>query len=118
MKRFGLYIHIPFCKAKCPYCDFYSVKYTEEQAEAYTEAVLKAMEQAPEQEAVLDTIYFGGGTPVLMGAKRLLAMVNKAKACFAVSEDCEITVMGFDVRLILRSIENDIIKYEFSMLKI
>ena len=92
MKRFGLYIHIPFCKAKCPYCDFYSVKFNEEQADAYTKAVLRAIEQTPKQEGVLDTIYFGGGTPVLMGAKRLLAMVDKAKECFAVSEDCEITL--------------------------
>jgi len=92
MKRFGLYIHIPFCKAKCPYCDFYSVKFIEKQADDYTKAVFRAMEQAPKQEALLDTIYFGGGTPVLMGAQRLLAMLNKAKACFHVTEDCEITL--------------------------
>ncbi len=92
MKRFGLYIHIPFCKAKCPYCDFYSVKYTEEQADAYTKAVLTAMEQSPKQEGKLDTIYFGGGTPVLMGAKRLLSMIDKARSCFTMTDDCEITL--------------------------
>ncbi len=91
-KSFGLYIHIPFCKAKCPYCDFYSVPFTEEQANDYTEAVLRAMEQAPRKDAPVDSIYFGGGTPVLLGAKRLLAMVEQAKNVFSVSEDCEITL--------------------------
>lgn len=89
---FGLYIHIPFCKAKCPYCDFYSVKFTEEQANAYTEAVLRALRQAPQQDGIVDSIYFGGGTPVLLGAERLLSMVMAAKQCFPVSEDCEITL--------------------------
>ena len=89
---FGLYIHIPFCKAKCPYCDFYSVKFTEEQANAYTEAVLRALRQAPQQDGMVDSIYFGGGTPVLLGAERLLSMVMAAKQRFPVSEDCEITL--------------------------
>lgn len=89
---FGLYIHIPFCKAKCPYCDFYSVKFTEEQADAYTEAVLRAMRQAPQQDGIVDSIYFGGGTPVLLGAERLLSMIVAAKQRFSVSEDCEITL--------------------------
>ncbi len=92
MNSFGLYIHIPFCKAKCPYCDFYSVKFTEEQAEAYTAAVLRAMPLAPERDDPLDSIYFGGGTPVLLGAKRLLAMVEAARSRFSVTEDCEITL--------------------------
>ncbi len=92
MKTFGLYLHIPFCKAKCPYCDFYSVKFTEEQAGAYTAAVLRAMELAPKTELSVDSIYFGGGTPVLLGAERLLSMVAAARKQFAVTEDCEITL--------------------------
>lgn len=91
-KTFGLYIHIPFCKAKCPYCDFYSVKFTEEQADAYTGAVLSALQQAPKQDGIVDSIYFGGGTPVLLGARRLLSMVTEIKQHFIVSEDCEITL--------------------------
>lgn len=91
-KTFGLYIHIPFCKTKCPYCDFYSVKFTEEQADTYTEAVLRALQQAPKQDGIVDSIYFGGGTPILLGAKRLLSMVTAIKQHFIVSKDCEITV--------------------------
>lgn len=89
---FGLYIHIPFCRAKCPYCDFYSVTYSEEAADRYTEAVLRAIKSSPKQDMPVDSIYFGGGTPVLMGAKRLLAMVNAAKDSFSVTDDCEITL--------------------------
>ena len=91
-KSFGLYIHIPFCKAKCPYCDFYSVPFTEKQADDYTEAVLRAIQQAPRKDAPVDSIYFGGGTPVLLGAKRLLSMVEQARKIFSVSNDCEITL--------------------------
>lgn len=93
MKRsFGLYIHIPFCRAKCPYCDFYSVPFQDVLADRYTEAVLRAIRYASETERPLDSIYFGGGTPVLMGAERLLKICDAVKGKFHVSEDCEITL--------------------------
>lgn len=91
-QTFGLYIHIPFCKAKCPYCDFYSVTYSEEQANAYTAAVLRSLQLAPKRNDSLDSIYFGGGTPVLLSASRLLSIVEAAKEHFSVSTDCEITL--------------------------
>lgn len=59
----GLYIHIPFCLSKCPYCDFYSVKYGAEAAKRYSEAVLKNLKNHNEK---YDTVYFGGGTPILL----------------------------------------------------
>lgn len=108
-KSFGLYIHIPFCRAKCPYCDFYSVRFTEEQANQYTEAVLRCIALAPKKEQMLDSIYFGGGTPVLLGAKRLLSMVNAAKSAYHVSQNCEITLeanpaaMTFEELCLLRT---------------
>ena len=93
MKRsFGLYIHIPFCRAKCPYCDFYSVAFREESADRYTDAVLRAISYAPDTELPLDSVYFGGGTPVLMGAKRLLSICDAVRKKFHVSSDCEITL--------------------------
>ena len=93
MKRsIGLYIHVPFCRAKCPYCDFYSVTFSEEQADRYTEAVIRAIEYSPNQELPMDSIYFGGGTPVLLGAQRLLALCDAAKKKFCVTDDCEITL--------------------------
>ncbi len=93
MKRsVGLYIHIPFCRAKCPYCDFYSVTFREDLADRYTEAVVRAIACTEEAEVPVDSIYFGGGTPVLMGAERLLRMCAAARQKFSVSEDCEITL--------------------------
>ncbi|MCL2108598.1 MAG: radical SAM family heme chaperone HemW [Oscillospiraceae bacterium] len=56
----GLYIHIPFCLQKCPYCDFYSVAYDNSAAYAYADAVIRNVLHYNER---YDTIYFGGGTP-------------------------------------------------------
>ena len=91
-ESFGLYIHVPFCRSKCPYCDFYSLRFEEEKAERYTEAVLRALACAPKKDQPVDSVYFGGGTPILLGARRLLAILNAARENFSLSEDCEITV--------------------------
>ncbi len=68
----GLYIHVPFCRKKCPYCDFYSVGYREELAEQYADAVIRNLRYYDED---YDTVYFGGGTPILMARQipRILA---------------------------------------------
>lgn len=59
----GLYIHVPFCRRKCPYCDFYSTGYSEELAGQYAEAVIRNLRYYDER---YDTVYFGGGTPILL----------------------------------------------------
>ena len=59
----GLYIHIPFCRKKCPYCDFYSTGYTNELAEQYAKAVRRNLRY---YDGHYDTVYFGGGTPILL----------------------------------------------------
>ena len=64
----GIYIHVPFCAKKCPYCDFYSCRYTKEDAELYTNAIIRDIEQLTEKLQA-DTIYFGGGTPSLISYK-------------------------------------------------
>uniref|UniRef100_UPI003FF0FD98 radical SAM protein n=1 Tax=Eubacterium sp. TaxID=142586 RepID=UPI003FF0FD98 len=53
----GLYIHIPFCKSKCPYCDFYSVKYDKALSEKYADELIKTM---ADNSGEFDTVYFGG----------------------------------------------------------
>lgn len=80
----GLYIHIPFCLAKCPYCDFYSVQYSRSLAEEYKGAVIRNLQKYSE---TFDTVYFGGGTPVLLAEEisGILKAVNT-------SENAEITV--------------------------
>lgn len=89
----GLYLHIPFCRgSKCPYCDFYSLPFDDSLAEAYVAALLWAMEHQPFYLSGLDSVYFGGGTPSLLGAKRLTLLLERAAACFGLARSCEITL--------------------------
>lgn len=92
MLGIGLYIHIPFCAAKCAYCNFYSMTMTDELADQYTMAAMRALEQQPFGQRAVDTVYFGGGTPLLLGAKRLSTIFEKACKIFRVSLDGEITL--------------------------
>ena len=64
----GLYIHIPFCLSKCPYCDFYSVAFDGDTANRYKDAVIRNLRYYLSQDENLrfDTVYFGGGTPILL----------------------------------------------------
>lgn len=59
----GLYIHVPFCLTKCPYCDFYSVNFSHKTAEEYARAVIRNLKRYDE---TFCTVYFGGGTPILL----------------------------------------------------
>lgn len=59
----GLYIHVPFCLSKCPYCDFYSTTFSDITAERYAAAVVRNLKRYDEP---FDTVYFGGGTPILL----------------------------------------------------
>jgi len=86
----GLYIHVPFCISKCPYCDFYSVTTADDSLkDAYTDEVCKRLAALPDVKA--DTLYFGGGTPSLLGGKRLARIVTLAKDRF-LTDDAEITL--------------------------
>jgi len=88
----GLYLHIPFCRNKCPYCDFYSVPFVEELADAYIHTLVRAMQAHPFGELRADTLYLGGGTPSLLGAARLTAILESSVRHFGLSDDCEITL--------------------------
>lgn len=88
----GLYLHIPFCKRKCHYCNFYSlasVKYKPELVEALIREV--ELQKNYLQGEVLESIYFGGGTPSLLDAKELEIIFDKIYANFPVKENAEIT---------------------------
>lgn len=69
-KTLGLYIHIPFCISKCPYCDFYSGT-DDSLMGRYTDALVLHMEDYSESASSydVDTVYFGGGTPTSMPAR-------------------------------------------------
>ena len=88
----ALYIHIPFCERKCPYCDFYSVAADEALMDAYTEAAIRSIGRAPYALAPLDTVYFGGGTPSVLGGRRLSRILEAADARFGIASGAEITV--------------------------
>ncbi len=91
MKNIGLYIHIPFCKSKCPYCDFYSMRANEEAFDKYTDAVLKSLVQwSNKLRRKADTLYLGGGTPSLIGGENIAKIIKKATELFGI--DGEITV--------------------------
>ena len=93
-KPLGLYLHIPFCKSKCAYCDFYSLPHSEEKMDAYTAALIRHLEEvAPRCAAhTADTVYFGGGTPSYLGEKRLTKLLKTVKKRYHVAADAEITL--------------------------
>lgn len=83
----GLYIHIPFCLSKCPYCDFYSLKYDRKTAQKYKTAVIGNLKAI--NGIKFDTVYFGGGTPILLWSEicEILYAVGDG-----ISENTEITI--------------------------
>lgn len=86
----GLYIHIPFCKSKCPYCDFYSMKYNENIAKDYVDRLKKEFEKY--RGAEFDTVYFGGGTPSILPPEMIADIINSANKNFKISASSEITI--------------------------
>ena len=90
----GLYIHIPFCMAKCAYCDFYSLARSESRMDAYVAALRSSLRGAAPKAAAytVDTVYFGGGTPSFLGAARLCAVLETVFGSFSVASDAEITL--------------------------
>src|SRR5712691_9220683 len=73
MNHAGVYIHIPFCRSRCSYCDFATGMYEGELAERYVQAVVSEIVKWSEVEIprAVDTIYFGGGTPSLLAPAQI-----------------------------------------------
>ena len=94
----GLYIHVPFCEVKCSYCHFAIDPGLPSGArqERYATAVLLEMQRraatVPPRGGAADTLYFGGGTPSLLGASHLGAMVQRARDLFALRPSAEVTI--------------------------
>lgn len=94
MKNLGIYIHIPFCKKKCEYCDFISFSGIEEKQEKYTEALILDIKNSALQvkDYEVDTIYFGGGTPSYIQSKYIVQILNAIKQNYNLKENAEITI--------------------------
>ena len=93
-KSLGIYVHIPFCRSKCQYCDFYSLADQDHHAmDAYLRAICTHIKEsgplAPGYR--VDTIYFGGGTPTHFGASGLAAILTAIRSAFEVNPRAEIT---------------------------
>lgn len=88
----GLYLHVPFCGKKCPYCDFYSGAASVSSMDAYTAKMIQTLESYRGKNLTAETLYFGGGTPNLLGAERLTNLIKTAREVFSIAEDSEITV--------------------------
>ncbi len=94
IRPLGLYLHIPFCRSKCAYCDFYSLAHSEEKMDAYVTALCNHLrEVAPTAtNHTVDTVYFGGGTPSYLGNKRILQVLQTIKKNYHLARDAEITL--------------------------
>lgn len=88
----GIYIHIPFCKRKCIYCDFYSVCGDGNLYSNFVSALNRSIEGRKDKRIAVDTVYFGGGTPTVLKSSQLALILNTVKNCFDVTPNAEITV--------------------------
>ncbi len=95
MKRLGIYLHIPFCVSKCRYCDFYSIPgASEELKDKYVNSIINHIKEYSVQTKgyIVDTVYFGGGTPSLLSEKQLKNIMRALKSSFRVYSKCEISM--------------------------
>lgn len=76
-KSIGIYIHIPFCKAKCYYCDFVSFANKKEIYEKYVQAVIKEIRNKDLSKYNIETIYIGGGTPSILDSKNIIDILKE-----------------------------------------
>ncbi len=90
----GLYLHIPFCRSKCDYCDFYSLAGQEDLMPDYQKALLAHIAEcaALAKQDVVNSIYIGGGTPSWYGADRVCELLSAVKKGYKIARGAEITV--------------------------
>lgn len=97
-KNRGIYIHIPFCRSKCPYCDFYS---TPKQTPALREAFVRALENEIEyygkawcayEDKPVESVYFGGGTPSLLDETQFERLMERIRENFTIEDGAEISM--------------------------
>ena len=88
----GIYIHVPFCLRKCPYCAFYSVVYDRTKAGEYVAAAARNIRRYAPLMLSADTVYFGGGTPSLLSPDEVAAILDAVRQSFKLAPDAEITL--------------------------
>lgn len=91
----SLYLHIPFCRRKCPYCDFYSVEGHSAFLDAYPDLLIRHLQlarQRGEAGAPLETVFFGGGTPSLLPPQAVGRVLRSAAELFGLAEGAEVSL--------------------------
>jgi len=92
----GLYIHVPFCKTRCSFCAFYLQIHREDRASSYLESLQREIQLHTELNSLggrlLDTVYFGGGTPTTLSCDQLAAILEQVQQCFGLQEHAEVTL--------------------------
>jgi coproporphyrinogen III oxidase-like Fe-S oxidoreductase len=89
----GIYVHIPFCQKKCPYCDFYSVS-DPSLRPAFFEALLVEIRLLRDVSRYFDSVYIGGGTPSLFEPEHISKVIESLGKTFSIDTDFEITLKG------------------------
>ncbi len=93
MSALGIYIHIPFCRSRCSYCDFATGLYEPTLAARYVSALVSEIERADVPDSInVDTIFFGGGTPSLLEPEQLEQILDALRARFPVTQTAEVTM--------------------------
>ena len=87
----GIYVHVPFCIRKCPYCSFYSKPFDADTASKYVDAVCRNIAVYSGKGINADTLYFGGGTPSLLNAEQINRIIGEARKVFSL-DSAEITL--------------------------
>lgn len=93
-KKLGIYVHIPFCKSKCGYCDFCSHPPQSGETERYLNALMLNMQDfsGAAEGYIVDTVFIGGGTPTLLTKKQMKALVECIRTSFKLEKGAEFTV--------------------------
>ncbi len=107
MREIGIYVHIPFCKQKCHYCDFVSFPYDESRQKQYIQALINEIyikknneiegimvlnNMKEQEEVIISTIYIGGGTPSAIASQHIIDIIDMIKKNFTIKENAEITI--------------------------
>ena len=106
----GIYIHIPFCRSRCIYCDFYSTTLGRDTMISYAHALDQEMHRRRQyiKGTRVHTIYIGGGTPSLLPAEVLQGIFSSVNACFSLDDDAEVTIEANPVESIRQTPVNRI----------
>ncbi|MBI3806206.1 MAG: radical SAM family heme chaperone HemW [Nitrospirae bacterium] len=92
----GLYLHIPFCRQRCDFCAFYLEIHRDDRAETFVQSLIREIGLSAQQHVAagrpIQSVYFGGGTPTVLAATQLIAILSEIRTQITLTSDCEITV--------------------------